>query len=253
MKTFALWALLCLAIGGLAAYQNHAIGLYTPSALEESQGEFNIGHRFYGAVNEDPIETFFGMNNGTNANVSYRHHLPLDLEAKLGYTSSLNQYEIGVAWLLPFQILSIQTQADVSLSWLDRPGTNDRTTDIGVYVSAQNEPLFKRLAFTVNAGYNTLYERIALGLGVNLKLLEKVSLLGEYYPLLDTAQGSQEAQTLVGSHSAFSFGIKIDTYNHNFIFSLGNADNFNPGRLALGSYNRNDLHFGFNIKRRLNF
>ncbi len=253
MKFWVLCALLVSLACGLGAYQYHAFGLYTPSVLEGWQGEFNVGHRFYGEILEEPIDNFFGMGAGTNANLSFRQHLPLDLEAKLGHTSSLNQYELGAAWKIPFEMFTLKSQADINLSWLDRPASNERTTDIGAWISAQNEPLFGRLVITANLGYNTLYERLGCGLGINVSLLDRLSLLGEFYPLLDPEKGSPEALALMGEYPAFAAGIKLDTHNHNFLLSVGNAQHFNPARLALGAYSRSDLHFGFNIKRRLSF
>ena len=248
-KVFLVAAVLMLGIAGLAADPWSAIGLTTPSGLDDLQGQIGFGHRFYGVVNHDVMETFFGTSWGANAQVGYRQHLVSGSEIKLGYTSAFKQYEIGAAWKFTPQEFPVTAQIDATYSSFKPLGFMDRETDIGVLVSAQSEPFFDRLVLTANAGYNSYYERVAAGVGVNLKLTDTVSILGEYYPLLDDENSSDNVYA-VSDHSAFSAGLKLETWGHSFVLCVGNAYAFDPVQNSLGAVSKGKLHLGFNIKRR---
>ncbi|HPS39158.1 MAG TPA: hypothetical protein PL124_07070, partial [Candidatus Cloacimonadota bacterium] len=76
MKKQLLFVVMILVgISFLGAYQANSIGLITPSSLENVQGEINLGHRFYGQVNHNTLDTFFGSSSGANAFVGYRQHI----------------------------------------------------------------------------------------------------------------------------------------------------------------------------------
>lgn len=254
MKKLALVsAVILLGISFLGAYHSNSIGLYTPSTLQNVQGEINLGHRFYGQVNHDVLDSFFGSSSGANAIVGYRQHFLFGAEAKIAYHTANKQLELGAAWQYHNDEFPVKLQLDAGYASFRKEFSTDRESDIGIMLSAQNKPIADRLIFTLNTGYNTYYERLALGLGTQILLTDDISLLGEFYPLLDDENSSDNVYS-VGKHSAFAAGIALDTYGHSFIFSLGNDPmHFNTAGHSLGADNKGILHLGFNIKRRLGF
>ena len=254
MKKLVLFVMIILGlISLLGAYQSNSIGLNTPSSLTTLQTEINFAHRFYGRFNHDMLDTFFGSSSGANVNVGIRQHLVLGTEAKLNYYSANKKYELGAAWQYAPEDGPVQVQLDLSTASFIRDFSTQRKTDFGIMLSAQNEPLYGRLIFTLNAGYNTYYERLAAGLGTQILLTDDLSILGEFYPLLDDENSSDNVYH-VADENAFAFGIAYDLYGHSFIFSLGNDPyHFSTPGHSLGADSKGDLHFGFNVKRRLNF
>lgn len=240
-------------VAALAGYQHSGINLVSPSVLNAREAEFNLGHRFYGTVWEDPLDTFFGMNAGANVQVGYRQNFGHGAEARAAYTRKFNQYEVGASWSFLPADYPLQAQADIAYVSFAIPQMDERRGNFRYTLSAQNKPLWDRLVMTVNAGYEGYYERFISGVGVAVLATESVALIGEYYPTLDRESASDQLSANLGAHDAFALGIKIDTYGHNFIFSVGNADHFEIGRQSLGTNNANKLRFGFNIRRRLYF
>lgn len=243
--------ILMLGLGALCAYQSNSIGLFTPSSLDNLQGELGLAHNFYGQFNHKPLDTFLGSSMGANVNLSYRQHLVLGTEGKISYTSSNKKYELGGAWRYYKEEAPVKVQLDLTAASFIKEMSTKRTTDFGAMLSVQNKPLMDRLIFTLNAGYNTYYQRLATGIGAQVMLTDDLSILGEYYPLLDDTNSSDNVYS-VGDKSAFAFGLAYDLYGHTFAFNLGN-DPYHHDTVghALGTYTKGVLSLGFNIKRRL--
>jgi len=236
----------------LWGYQNTLPALKTPTALGEDEAEFNLAHRFYGAVDKDPLETFLGMNAGANVGLSYRQHLIYNIELGMGYERKNNRYEFGSSFkFTPFE-LPVQAQIELAYFSFKQNGQDDRRKNFCYLLSAQNKPLWDRLSFTVNAGFDGYYERLVSGIGTHIILSDKIALIGEYYPVWDRDSAPKRIKNLLSDNDAYVFGIKMDTYGHHFIFLLSNAEGTNPQSLSMGTSSQ-DLRFGFNIQRRMQF
>lgn len=243
-------AVLALSLSLLGAYQSHSIGLFTPSTLENLQSEVNISHNFYGRINHDVIDTFFGTAGGANAGLGFRQHLFAGLEARIGYNTPLMEYNLGAAWQYAPEEWPAKLQLDVVYSSFE---IGKRRSDLGIYLTAQNRPIVDRMIFTLNAGYNTYYERIGLGLGTQFLITDKISLLGEIYPLLNDDNDSDNPYS-VGNYSAYAFGAAFDADPYSFQVNIGNDPvHHNTAGHSLGAANKGNLHLGFNVKRRLGF
>lgn len=239
---------LCYSL--LNAYQNTAPSLFTPTSLYAGESEISLVHRFYGKVNNEPLDTFFGMNSGANVHLGLRHNFWKSLEAKAAYTRMGKQYNLGVSYSFTPDDFPFQAQLDCSYFSFVQPSVNKRKDNLLYLVSAQTEPLANRLAVTLNAGYDGYYERLVNGAGLHIFITDKLSLTGEYYPVWDRDSASAVVKQYLGKHDAFCLALKADTYGHHFIFSLGNAFGMDPRIQSMGTSNR-DLHLGFNIQRRL--
>ena len=121
----------------------------------------------------------------------------------------------------------------------------------------QNRPLSERFVGTLNIGYDGYYKRIILGIGLSvsiikdLGLIHQISLVGEYYPVLDRENADTHLSRYMGSGNGFSLGIKLDTYGHRFFILLTNTDDLHFHRTALGLPEDSHWRLGFNIERKL--
>jgi hypothetical protein len=122
-------------------------------------------------------------------------------------------------------------------------------------ISVQSKPYRKLIVGNFNAGYDGYYERFVLGLGITFNLFEdfglfeRISLIGEYYPVLDRKDTNDKLSQYIGSDNAMAFGIKLDTYGHRFILMIGNSDDFHLRHTALGVADNSYWRLGFNIER----
>ncbi len=236
----------------LLAYQNNALSLYTPTTLYEDQAEINLGHRFYGAVDEDILDTFFGMDSGANVRLAYRQNLIYNIELKTAYERQRNRYEIGSSFrFTPFEN-AVQSQIDLIYSSFKQSGQKNRRNNFVYLISAQNKAWRDRFVITANAGFDAYYERLISGIGIHIILADKLTLIGEYYPVWDRDSASDRIKQYLGSNDSYGIGLKIDTYGHHFIFMVGNSDALGPSGLSMGT-NNSDLRFGFNIQRFMQF
>ena len=247
---YAMLLCLCLIAVSAGAYQNSALSLFTPSELAQSESEISIMHRFYGAVDEEPLETFFGLDTGANISLSLRRNIKYSLEAKASYTKFQNRYALGCAWKPTTWDFPVHAQLDLEYFNFALAGIEERRSNFLYLLSVQNNIWDKYSILTINTGYDGYYQRMVYGLGLHLLATEKITVLAEYYPDFDRKQHANENDFL-GKYDAYAFGIKLDTYGHHFIFLLGNSSGMNPATQSLGTNNAKDLHFGFNLQRRI--
>lgn len=234
----------------LHGYQNSAPSLITPSNLYPGESEVNLAHRFYGKLKDEPLDTFFGMDNGANVQVSARACVWKSLELKAGYTRSGKQYDLGMSYRISPVDFPILAQLDWKYFSFVQPGISSRRENFLYLAAFQAAPWKDRLVLTLNTGYDGYYERSVNGLGMQIFATDKLSLIGEYYPVWDRDSATNIVKQYLGKHDAYCIAIKADTYGHHFIFSAGNSAGMDPRKQSLGADTR-DLHLGFNIQRRL--
>jgi hypothetical protein len=238
----------------LTAYQNSFLNLVSPTELGAWESEISIAHRFRGKINEEPLDTFFGMDGGAGVGLFYRQAFIRRIEFKAGYIFDNKEYVADASWsFLPYEY-PVQAQADMQFFSFEKYDfdSNDllRQNNLLLMLSAQNKPLYNRIFFNANLGYDLEDERVVSGLGIGVLALPSLTVLGEYYPVWD--RNSAPSSLNLGKHDSYALGLKLDTYGHHFMFSLGNSDAVNLRKLSTGSLDR-DLRFGFNIQRHMNF
>ena len=77
-------------------------------------------------------------------------------------------------------------------------------------------------------------------------MLKHVAVIGEYYPVF--ARDGERT----GPEDCFAAGVELQTYGHHFALLVGNSSQIGTRRLILGT-ETNDLYFGFNICRLIEF
>ncbi|MCF7793299.1 MAG: DUF5777 family beta-barrel protein [Candidatus Cloacimonetes bacterium] len=236
----------------LSAYDFSMINLINPSGLDAKQAELMIRHRFYGDITDEPLDNFLGMDAGANVNLSARYQFIRNAELKLGYSRRKSEKTLGASYKIEIDDFPIIGQVGLdyfSYEEVSQPETTRR--NIFPYFALQNEEVIDRLVATINTGFDGYNERFVLGAGLTVRILDNMSLLFEYYPVLDRDSASDELAFYLGEEDAYSFAIKFDTYGHQFTFLLSNTDNIGIRRCSLGAEKDSYLHLGFNIQRRL--
>ncbi|MCF7912091.1 MAG: DUF5777 family beta-barrel protein [Candidatus Cloacimonetes bacterium] len=251
---FKFIALFLLIFSTLLAYDFSMINLINPSGLKSREGEFMIRHRFYGDITDAPLDNFLGMDAGANVNLSARFQFYRKAEAKISYSRRKSEKIAGLAYRIDIEDFPVYGQLGIdyfSYEELSQPETTRK--NMFYHLSLQNEELFERLVATINTAYDGYNERLVTGFGLTIMITDNMSLLGEYYPVLDRDNANVKLSQYMGAEDAFAFGIKLDTYAHQFIFLLSNSDDVGLRRVSLGVADDSYLRLGFNIQRRLEF
>lgn len=212
--------------------------LTVPSDLAAKQMQFTVRHRFFGDAFEEPFETFFGMQFGANVGLESRLGLGRGFDFKVGYQFNHKEYIVGVGYNMPSN-LPIIIRADVQY-FSYRPTFFEREKGIYGLLSAQANPLGERIVPSFNLGYDSFLEEIGFGMGLELILSKKWSVIGEYFPLLNSDDSFRK--------DSFAFGLRLNTYGHQFVLALSNNYEIGSRHLSRGSLD-NDLHIGFVIHR----
>ncbi len=249
MKNIYLIILLILLPQPLLSYENSMLNLEVPTNLEEGQSEFNVQHRFYGKIDEEPLDTFLGLDLGANVSLGLRHLVRPQFEANVSYTRNQKEYIVGASYAYFFPEIFLRSQLDIQFFSYKKLGIDERRQNIFYQIVLQSEPLSKRFTPVINAGYDGYNQRFGLGLGTGVSILEDLSIMGEYFPVLDRNDDDLN-KGIIGQKNRFALGIMLKTYGHHFIFILGNGTEIGTRRLMLGTQS-NDLHLGFNIQRLL--
>jgi hypothetical protein len=246
MKQSMLIVLLLLCVGCLFSFEPSALNLEVPSNLEGNSSVFELQHRFYGNLTEDPLENFFGLDVGANVNLGLRYAVLDRLELYAAYTRFEKEYRVAASYAHHFPQLYTRTQIDVEFFSFRMGGERNQNVYYGLVL--QSEPVFNTVIATADLGYDGYHEKLGLGLGLDVGFdwefgpIEHVSFIGEYYPLL------QREVPITGSENCFAAGIRIDTYGHQFILLVGNSWQIGNRRLMLGAPS-NDVRFGLNVHR----
>jgi len=246
--------LVCLTImfipGILLAYdETGMINTKNPTGLEQRQIEIKIQHRFYGKINDRPLDTFFGLDVGANVGLGLRYVVLPKLEINVSYTRG-NEYTIGTSYAYFPPKIPIGSQLDAQFftykEYNFTTKSEERKSNVFGLFSLQTKPIVKRVVPTVNIGYNGDAKKLGAGLGLyviifkDLGLIQKIILLGEYFPTKDRTKDSRYC---------YDFGFRIETYGHHFDFILGNNSEIGLRHIMLGTESDKGLYFGFNIKR----
>ena len=241
---------LLLVVSMLGAFEPSMLNLTTPSHLENTEAVFKITHRFYGQVDNDPLETFFGLDAGANVSLGMRYALLPRLELNASYTRLQKEYVLGASYAYFFPQMYVGGQLDVQFFSFKGIGVEERNENFFYALSLQTEPLFGIIRPVINAGFDGYNEKfgvafgISMGKDIDIGPLNRIDLIGEYYPVLD------RDDEIHGSENSFVFGIKAATYGHNFMLLVGNNSQISARRLMLGTAS-NDMYFGFNVHRHL--
>lgn len=242
-------SLLALTSQHSMAFESGQLTLDTPNVLKKDEGSFGIRHRFFGKA--DDYEKFLGSDDGGNMQFLLKYAIMDNLLIGVDHTRIQSAYGIGIEYAK-----DLDTKGSVGIRLngytLDDANFDSRQKSYFINGSYQSPNFFDHLQLTGNLGYDGYYEQTILGFGVDVNLenpikwltfTENLSLLAEYYPVVDDITG------VTGKYDSYAFGFKNQTFGHHFEVLLTNSTNMDPRSMALGT-NSKDLHLGFNINRK---
>jgi hypothetical protein len=250
MKQF-LFILFALSAAAMAYEEQCFPNLKVPSSLSPGNLEANIQHRFYGRIDTGGT-TFFGLATHAFASFGLRYDVWRTLEAFTAFYNSGKEVEFGAsyAYLFPSAFVKLQAEGTYyNFSAYDPLGQEKRRQAGCVLFDFQTYPIIQSITPALDAGYDFDKRRWGMGLGLNVTLFEGFDLFGEYFPLVQ-----KDPQDSIHTDNAFSFGFKISTAGHHFLFFLQNSV-YDEGFGTIGSRHvmfgsdNNKLHFGFEIQR----
>jgi len=253
MKKIAIISIMFFLPCPLLAYDDSSgMNLKGATTLKTGQLEFRIDHRFYGKINEKPGDTFFGLYSGANVGLGLRYLLWSTLEVNTSFIRYENENTAGVSYAILVPEMMLRSQIDARVFSYKKYNTDTRkeeriTNGFGL-ISLQTDPMLDAIIPTVNVGYDAENRKAGVGIGLavivlkDMGIIRKLVLLGEYYPT-----------KLENSDNCYDFGVRLETYGHNFDFILSNNSSIGVRRLMLGNPKiagvNSGLYFGFNIKR----
>lgn len=190
------------------------------------------------------------------ANVGFGFRTPIlrNLEVVASYTFFEREYTLGAGYSFLESRAPIKGQIDFQYYTYKRVYyspetgvTQARKNFLYAQIDFSAKPVLGLAAPVVNLGYDTDTERIGCGLGLDVGLSQKFSLIGEYFPRLWKKNYTDRQM-----FDTFAFGLKIQTWGHHFLFMLGNSTEIGTRRMMQGS-NVEDLFLGITIQRLLEF
>ncbi len=232
------------------AFERDMLNLETPSALDANNAVIDIQHRFYGPVGDDPVGTVLGMAGGANVHLGFRYSPWRPLEVKPAITLFQREYTLAAG--CSSRIANIaRTKINVEFFSYRLPELEERRQNFFYSLAVEGAPALNVMSPALVVGYDGYEERFGAGFGLAAGfdregLIKHVAVIGEYYPVL----GRDDERN--GPKDCFAAGFELQTYGHHFAFLVGNSSQIGTRRLMLGA-ETNDLYFGFNIYRLLEF
>ena len=236
-------------IANTFAFEAGQLSLDSVSNFEEGEGAFSIRHRFYGDITD--LDTFFGLDDGSNTMLSLRYSLYKNLALELHHSSLGSEYNIRAGYLYKFAYL--HTQININYFSFKEVSVKERQKNFFTNVVLQTPVLLEHLTLTTNLAYDNFYEKAGVGLGVELStqnfmpialtFTESLSLIAEYYSKYKGLKNYDK------KYNSYTAGIKFRTFGHHFEVMATNSIGTEPRIMIQGS-NSSSVHFAFNINRK---
>jgi hypothetical protein len=249
------------AFRGASAYEEWDLpNLTAPTSLPHPSLELHIQHQFSDSlVSPDVLNRFLGLGDLANVVVGLRADVwsTAQVYASFSNTQMLMsthwEYTVGGAYAVALPWISMRTQLDAEFfSYAAFDGKNTRTNAGFFNLSLANDPLFGRVVFLGNVGYDSDQERFGLGIGVNVTVLDMLDVFADYFPMVDKAPRSYAYDNAPWIHNPYCFGLKFTTSGHQFFFFAGNSTEVGARHLMQGAID-DAPRFGFMITRLFRF
>lgn len=235
----ALLILLCATTSGYGgAFPNLQSSV---SSISAGDFEFSMNHRFIGpAMKDDPLDSFFGLDDGANVRFGLRYFLMDDLYLGFAHTRLGHMNTITAGWEHMISPLNTDFGALVGYSSLKMTSNSNREGGMvaTIYVSAWF--LSDRIRPLINYAFDGYLDKSGPGLGLEIAATDKISLMGEFFPYA----GDDD------SEDCFSFSGSYSTWGHQFILGFTNSSSIGPQGQLSGS-TTSDLSVALSIRRLL--
>jgi hypothetical protein len=233
--------------------------LPSPVNLKRGSLEIMIQHRFLDSVDKAGAGGAFGIDSGANINLGVNYAITEDISAGIARTrfdrivELSGTYEIRTAEESPWRLAlrgGVEGRDNFHQDYspfLQLAGSFDyrrfrlNAVPMMIFNSRRDELLEFNRARAINPESNHTF---ALGLGTDIALSRRLSLIGEYVPRLAGFGGLDERR----DHMAA--GLVVRTWGHVFTILVGSSRDFTPATYGVNALDRS-LSLGFNLYRRI--
>lgn len=232
-----------IAISSVFASEYRGAFLNLPVPVDGISGgdlELVVNHRFFGyAFKNDPLESFFGLDNGANVSFGMRYFPADDLYLNYAHTRLWHRHTVSAG--MSYMVLGpLQLLGEVGYTTIKPGGAADWEGGLVATFSASARLLENRIRPVVNFAYDGNREESGPAFGLEVTVTDNVSVSGEYFP----------AAVENADNDCFSFAGRYSTWGHQFILGLSNSSGIGPWDLLTGS-STGDLSVAFSIRRML--
>ena len=242
---------------------------HSVNVLEKKDLDFRITHRFGNIATSESYRTLFGLDNSTDIRIGFEYGITEKFMLGLGRSKGASPFLEVWDGLLKYQILKrekyVMTAASSLLftSMESATGLSSITYfsqfahRLNYYseIIAALKPI-DNLTIQGNIGflhqnkvhYDDKNTHAVLGGAIRYLLFKKVSLITEYYQLLNTSTYRKNKYT-----PPFGMGIEIKTYGHVFQLNFMNSKGIVAGQFipfTESKWSKGEFRFGFTIARK---
>jgi hypothetical protein len=237
MKLQRLLMFITVCASAAFSYEPSLINCVVPSSLEAPSLELTVLHCFGRVIGKPQTNTFF---EGANVRIGLRGQVWKGLEATMDYGVVGTELDVGAGYSFAFIKQWLSGGAWAHFFTYEVP--IGRATNVFALVSLQSELLKDRLFLNVDASYDNYYIYFGFAAGALVRIIPMVDLVAEYAPFHDNLAPHEK------NTGAYSVGVKINTYSHQFKFFVANSQDLGPREMMRGATS-NDLRFGFSLQK----
>ncbi len=252
MRKFLLIAVVFFSVTAARAeqFESPMLNMTVPSGLDDGQAYLTLDGRFSQSLNGYPKGDLFALlDNGVNFGINFRYMAEFGIEAKAGYITNNREQFAGLSYAFYAQKFFFNSQLDVQFFSYKNQTQPEYAQNLFYLLSLQSVPFYEdRITASVDLGYDGYNSHIGLGLGLSYEIINHFRLLAEYYPLLKDSGTSPD----MGNTGCYSFGVKFDTFGHQFILKAGNSVDVGTRRMLLGVKTQ-DAYIGLTVMRLIAF
>ena len=227
------------ALGAAQVYNGSFLNLRAPiSGMDQGDIEFTMNHRFFGAAfKNDPDESFFGLDDGANVRFGVRYNLRHDITLGASHARLGSRNTITACWTgYPADNLSVVLEG--GWSTMKPTGSSDRENGVLATAAVSLFFLQDKLQPVFNYAIDDNRDLSGVGMGLSFQAAERLALFGAFYPA-----DNEEAE-----HDCFEFGVRQNTWGHQFLLGFTNSSGIGIYDQFQGS-NTQDLSFALSIRR----
>jgi hypothetical protein len=246
-------------------FSNRVVNGQSTEGIPKNRLDLRIEHRF-GLINQgynqffglDQAYTFFGLEYGIKDWWMVGINRSLTDKTVAGFTKIGLFRQCTGAKNIPFSVSLMVGTSVIGTQFPDPVRNNDfyarvsYTTQVLIAkkfnyeFSAQLSPVWIHRNIIPSATDNN--NLFAMGFGARYKLSDRLSLNGEYYPVINPSVYQKQNYT-----NALSFGLDIQTEGHVFQIILSNSTDMIEKNFigeTNGNWLKGNIHLGFNILRK---
>jgi len=234
------------------------INLPTTTTLNQGDFMFRISHRFQPAISTG-WDTLYGLDGPAFILAGFAYGISDQMTVSLGRSRLYQEWELGLGWLLleqgklsglPVEVTAHVGGSLVSQKWPQglgfKPGRGKLNLELSLAYQVTNRLSFLVVpAFASNTNHweKSSDGTFALGLGGRMMVLDDLSLIAEWVPVL---AGYKDVS------NGWGLGVEKKIGGHVFQFFVTNALGLTPSQYLTGGdlkLSDGDFRIGFNIFR----